>query len=136
MDKRIIDIIERNLKESFSGEYTFPEVVKNLIAAGIERYYTDLVALKTTYYATDGSHCTIQSPYPNSFKTGENFSEKDVIEAVRTIQRGEINYPEFLNRIIKAGTVNYTAFLLGKQVHYVGANGQIHIEHFPENTSL
>ena len=136
MDKRTMDIIEHNLKGSFSGEHTFPEVVKNLIAAGVERYYTDLVALKTTYYAMDGTHCTIQLPYQNDLKTGESFSEKEVIDALRIIQRGDIIYSEFLNRIIKAGTVNYTAFLLGKQVHYVSAKGEIYIEYFPENTSL
>ena len=136
MDKRTMDIIEHNLKGSFSGEHTFPEAVKNLIAAGIERYYIDLVALKKTYYAMDGTHCTIQLPYQNDLKTGESFSEKEVIDALRTIQRGDIIYPEFLNRIIKAGTVNYTAFLLGKQVHYVSAKGEIYIEYFPENINF
>lgn len=130
MNKEIIDIIESTVQGSFKGELSFPEVVKKLMDADIERYYTDLIAFQKIYYVADGSVHTLKLPYNNSPERGE-FSEKDVIEAVRTIQRGEIDYPEFLGRIIKAGVVNYTAFLLGKQVHYVGARGEIYIEHFP-----
>ena len=132
MKQETIDIIERNMQASFSGEYTFPQIVKNLIEAGIERYYTDLIGLQNIYYTTDGSFYTSKLPYSQPPKRGEIFSEKDVIDAVRTIQRGEIIYPEFLNRVLKAGTVSYNAFLLGRQVHYVGAKGEIYIEPFPQ----
>ena len=131
MNKDIITIIEQSTQESFKETGSFPERVKTLIDAGIERYYADLIGRQTTYYATDGSMHTSKMPYPNPPIRGSIFSERDVIEALRTIQRGEISYSEFLNRIIKGGTVNYTVFLLGKQVHYVGAKGEIYIERFP-----
>ena len=132
MSKDVIKIIEHGEQASFKGELSFPERVKSLIDAGIERYYIDLTGVQAIYYATDGSMYTAKLPYPNPPVRGDIFSEKDVVEAVRAIQRGEIIYPEFLNRIIKAGVVNYTAFLGGKQVHYIGAKGEIYIEHFPQ----
>ena len=133
MNKEIIKIIEDSTIKNFTKEDSFPERVKTLIDAGIERYYTDLSGIQTIYYGTDGATYTEKMPYPNPPKRGDTFSEKDIIEALRTIQRGEIRYPDFLNRIIKAGVVNYTVFLLGGQAHYVGNKGEIYIEHFPVN---
>lgn len=132
MNKDVINIIERAEQASFTGGISFPERVKSLIEAGIQHYYVDLIALQTTYYASDESMYTAKLPYPNPPARGEVFSKKEVIEALRAIQRGEISYPDFLTHIIKAGVINYTAFLLGKQVHYLGAKGEIYIEHFPQ----
>jgi uncharacterized protein YbcV (DUF1398 family) len=131
MNKDIINMIGHSTQKSFTKDGSFLERVKTLIDAGIERYYTDLSGIQTIYYGIDGSIYTEKMPYPNPPLRGEKFSEKDVIEALRAIQRGEIIYPEFLNRIIKAGAVNYTVFILGDQVHYVGVKGEIYIEHFP-----
>jgi uncharacterized protein YbcV (DUF1398 family) len=131
MNKDIVHIIERSTQKSFTKEGSFPERVKTLMDAGIERYYTDLTGIQTIYYGTDGSIYTEKMPYPNPPSRGEKFSEKDVIEALGAIQRGEIIYPEFLNHIIKAGVVNYTIFLSGNRAHYLGAKGEIYIEAFP-----
>lgn len=131
MNQETINIIEKGLQASFTGENSFPEVVKNLINAGIERYYTDLIAFQKTFYATDGSTYTAKLPYSNPPVPGEIFAEKDIAEAIKAIQRGEIIYPEFLNRAIKAGVVSYTVYFLGKQVQYNGAKGEIHTENFP-----
>ena len=131
MNKKIIDVIEHNQKASFSGESTFPEIVGNLMNARIVRYYADLVALQKIYYERDGSIYVSKLPYPNPPQMGEQFSEKQIIEALRSTQQGKIDYTEFLDRIIKAGTVNYTVFIHGKQAHYIGAKGEIYIEHFP-----
>lgn len=131
MNKNTIEIIEYNQRASFSGEYTFPEVVRNLVDTGIERYYVDLVGLQKIYYAGAGSLYVSKLSYPTPFPIGEKFSEKEVIEALRAIQKGRISYPDFLDLIMKAGTVNYTVFIHGKQVHYVGSKGEIYIENFP-----
>lgn len=127
----MIDTIESISQGSFKGDLAFPDVVKKLMDGNVAHYYTDLITFQKTYYAIDGSIHTSKLPYTNSSVIGNIFSEKDVVEALRAIQRGDIEYPEFLDRIIRAGVINYTAFLLGKQVHYVGAKGDIYIEHFP-----
>lgn len=132
MRQETIDIIEHGIHATYEGKMGFPEWVQILINAGIERYYADLVAQQITYYATNGSIYTAKLPHPKASMSGITFSEKGVIDALRTVQRGEIIYPEFLNRAIKAGTVNYTIFLLGKQAHYIGSKGEIYIENFPQ----
>lgn len=132
MKQEPIDIIEHGLHATYQGKMSFPEWVKTLVNAGIERYYADLVAQQVTYYATDGAVYTAKLSHPKALMSGITFSEKGVIDALRTVQRGEIIYPEFLNRAIKAGTVNYTIFLLGKEAHYIGAKGEIYIEKFPQ----
>lgn len=130
-DEKKIHMIEQGIQDNFTGNKPFPEWVAALMGAGIERYYTDLVALTVTHYSTGDVYTTIL-PYPNPPVRGEVFSENELIEAIRASQQQEINYPEFLNRAIKAGVVSYTVFFLGKQVHYFGAKGEVHIEHFPQ----
>lgn len=132
MNKSTIDIIEHGLQATYKGEMGFLDWVKILIQEGIERYYADLVAQQVTYYTTDGSVYTTKLLHPQASRGDVPFSEKGVIDALRANQQGEIFYPEFLNRAIKAGTVNYTIFLLGKQAHYIGAKGEIYIELFPQ----
>jgi DNA-binding MarR family transcriptional regulator/uncharacterized protein YbcV (DUF1398 family) len=129
-DKKAIDMIEQGIQENFKRNKPFPEWVATLKDAGIERYYADLVALQVTYYSTDHAH-TAKLPYLNPPTRGEIFSEDELVGAIRASQRGEILYPEFLNRAIKAGVVSYTVYLSGKQVQYMGEKGEIHIEHFP-----
>lgn len=130
-DKKTIDIIEQGIQENFKKNKPFPEWIATLKDAGVERYYADLVALQVTYYSTNHVH-TAKLPYPNPPARGETFSENELVGAIRASQRGEILYPDFLNRAIKAGVVSYTVYLSGKQVQYMGATGEIHTEHFPK----
>lgn len=132
MDKKIIHILEQGIEENFSKGIPFPEYVKKMMDLDVERYCTDLIALQNTYYAADGSSYTAKLPLPHFPGKGDEFCQVDVVDALRTIQQGAITYPEFLNRIIKAGVVSYSVYILGKQVHYMGAKGEIHIEHFPQ----
>lgn len=112
------------------GKITFPEVVRRLSDAGIERYHVDLTRDETTYYLTGGeSHVfTLHGP------TGEisgAFDASAVERAVRASQRGEIIHPEFLARIRAAGCVGYFVQLSGRKVQYVGRSGDVHVEPFP-----
>lgn len=132
MDKQRTEMIEQSLKKNFSVGIPFPEWIKTLIEAKIDRYYADLVAFQTTYYATDGTTYTTHIPLLNPSTRGESFSETDLVNAIRASQQGVIGYPEFLNRALKAGVVSYTVYLSGKQVQYMGAKGEIHVEHFPQ----
>jgi uncharacterized protein YbcV (DUF1398 family) len=64
-------------------------------------------------------------------KAAEAFSAEEVASAVKSIQQGKINYQEFVDQIMAAGTVFYIAYLTGKQVIYFGRKGELHIEKFP-----
>jgi uncharacterized protein YbcV (DUF1398 family) len=115
---------------SLQGKIPFPEVIRRLHEAGVERYHVDLTRDETTYYLPGGeSHV---------FATGgarepvaEAFDAAVVEGAVRASQRGEIIFPEFLRRIMAAGCVGYFTQIAGRRVQYVGRTGDMHVEPFP-----
>ena len=90
---------------SHEGSIAFPQVVAKLAAAGIERYHADFQAGVTTYYLPDG--------------------------AEKSVQRGEMNYQQFVARVMAAGCVGYTVFIAGRRVIYGGRNGDQQVELFP-----
>ncbi len=98
---------------------------------GVERYCADLVTFQKIIYAADGQNHTVALPLTNPPAIAQEFSAAGVIEAIRTIQKGGIDYPEFLRRIMKSGTVFYDVFIRGGKTIYVGRNGDFHVETFP-----
>ena len=130
MESSTIEVIKHSLTNSYQGKVAFPQVVKELLDSGIERYYVDLVANKNIYYNQHEAF-SLETPVHTGF-TRRPFSQEGVVQAIRASQNGQIDYNEFLHQIIEAGTVGYTAFLTGKQVHYFGALGDVHVEKFPQ----
>lgn len=121
------DATERSLK----GTITFGEVVKNLLAIGVESYDADLVRMEKTYYMPNGETHLEGLDYKGPH-IAQDFSEPGVVAALKAIQKQEINYVEFLNRILKAGTTRYIVFLAGRKAIYYGRRGDFHIENFPK----
>jgi uncharacterized protein YbcV (DUF1398 family) len=116
-------------ERSDAENITFPEVVKALIAAGVERYHADLVVANKVYYMPDNSFETMacdETPAP-----AVEFSASGVDAAVRAIQAGTIKYREFCARIAAAGCVGYFVCLTGARAIYHGRKGESHVEEFP-----
>lgn len=108
----------------------FPDILKLLMAAGIERYRADLCRSEKIYYLTDGtSHLTPCKPVTGDI--AQDFSASGVEAAVRASQSGEIRYGEFCKRIAAAGCVDYIVTLAGRRAIYYGRKGEAHIEVFP-----
>jgi len=59
------------------------------------------------------------------------FERKAVTDALAAIQNEEIDYPEFLRRIIKGGCASYMVFLRGRKTVYTGNDGESYTENFP-----
>ncbi len=117
--------------ESQAGTMTFPEVVNILNQVGVESYYADLVRHENVYYMPSGETHT-ENLAPVAVAIGENFSEENLVAAIRGAQQDAIRYPEFLRRAMAAGTVAYRVFLNGKRALYFGRKGEIHVEDFPK----
>ena len=116
---------------AMDGKLSFPETVKRMAETGVERYRADLVSLLKSHYAPDGeTHCE-RIPLSDAPAIGAEFSHDGVKAAIVDIQHHRIEYPEFLRRIMSAGTAEYTVFIAGKQAIYTGRHGDFHIEHFP-----
>jgi hypothetical protein len=62
----------------------------------------------------------LQSGFP-AHRHAQTFSAEGVEKALRAIQRGEIGYREFCERIAAAGCVGYIVSLAGRRALYYGA---------------
>jgi uncharacterized protein YbcV (DUF1398 family) len=127
-------ILHQTIQGSFDGTMPFPTVVGILHEDGVERYYADLVQLKKTYYGGDGAVRTNALPLTEPPAIPDAFDASVVREALVAIQGGRITYPEFLRRIMAAGTASYTVFLAGQRTVYWGRHGDCHIEEFGPRT--
>jgi uncharacterized protein YbcV (DUF1398 family) len=133
MNENTLAVIHECSVRSNEGTLTFPEVVGKLIAIGVESYHVDFYRNeKTFYFPTGASHLEPDSLILSANDIAPTFSAEGVQQAVKTIQRGEINYREFLRQIMQAGCSGYFAYLTGKRVMYMGRSGDNHVEYFPQ----
>lgn len=124
-------VLHECVRLAFEDRMTFPETVKRLLGDGVERYRADLVRLEKTYYAPDGQTHVERLPLTDTPAIAEQLSTDGVKDALLAIQSRKIDYPEFLRRIMAAGTTTYSVYLLGKRAIYFGRLGDFHVEHFP-----
>ncbi len=124
--------MQQVMTETQAGKLTFPEVVRRLLAVGVESYFVDFAAGRETLYMTDGkTHAESMTLRPGAI--AEEFSSAGIVAAIRGAQADTIRYPEFVNRSTAAGVIAYWAFLAGKKVVYFGRKGEIHVEEFPRS---
>jgi uncharacterized protein YbcV (DUF1398 family) len=130
MSQEIIAVMHECAARSHAGTITFPEVVARLAAAGVEWYHTDLCRAEHTYYMPSGeSH--VEPMYALAEPVAAKFSDAGVDAAVRSIQRGEIQYQEFVRSIMAAGCNGYFVLIAGRKAVYFGRKGEEHVEQFP-----
>jgi uncharacterized protein YbcV (DUF1398 family) len=84
-------------KASDEERITFPEVVKALMEAGIERHHADLVAARKSYYLP--SRDPEETPAHKAGGAAVKFSAEAFEKTVR--------YRDFCQRIADAGGVGY-----------------------------
>ncbi|NUU02935.1 DUF1398 domain-containing protein [Herbaspirillum robiniae] len=129
MNPHTADIIDDCLQASLSGARHFGQIVAELAAAGVESYFADYRARRTTYYAGPAQR-TLALPAP-AVDIPARFDAGALVDAIRGAQRGEVLYPEFMARSMAAGCVGYMVWIGGRHVVYMGRDGQTHIERFP-----
>lgn len=126
-----VDVIVATNLGSFKQRMPFPEVVRRLAAIGVERYYADLVRAEKTYYGANGaSHREPFLDYAPAAPAA-TFDANAVRAAIATIQRGGLDYPAFLDRILAAGCAFYTVHIAGQRAIYTGREGDNYVEPFP-----
>jgi uncharacterized protein YbcV (DUF1398 family) len=124
-------ILNDCLLKAFAGTISFPESVGMMLETGVERYDVDLARLEKTHYGVNGETHTKVLPLTEAPAVSAAFSPEGVQAAIKASQSQEIAYPEFLRRIMAAGTACYHVYLNGRKVLYFGRNGDFHIEPFP-----
>lgn len=118
------------VKASFA-DTPFPMVVGRLIGAGVTSYTVDLVKLRETYYGAGGQAHDEAMPLADAPAIAPDFDQAAVAGVVKSIQKGEIGYADFLRRIMASGCSHYEVFFGGRKVMYFGCDGDFHTEHFP-----
>ncbi len=131
MDSKVKAVVQDCTTASDEERVTFGEVVGRLIAAGIERYHTDLVRSEKTYFLPDGTSHRVAAT-SIAATPASAFSPEGVTAAVRSIQAGRIKYGEFCRQIMAAGCVGYLVSMAGRRAVYYGRTGEIHVEPFPQ----
>lgn len=130
MNTTIEDTIKEIIQECNAGRMQFGQAVKALIEAGVESYLVDYRASRITYYMPSGTTFTLEQAAPE-VAIATNFDQTAIQAAIRAAQTAEIMYPEFKRRSQLAGCVQYSVWLAGRHVAYLGRKGEVHIEPFP-----
>lgn len=126
-----INIVKEVAGRTLAGTITFPEVVGQLIAAGVEYYHVDYAGMKKTFYGVDGQIAVTPIDYEGLPQVSKDFSLKEIRANILDSQQNGQPYREFTRRAMESGVQGYFAFLRGKRVLYLGRQGDQHVEWFP-----
>jgi len=125
------NIIAETARKTLAGTIPFPEVVGQLLTAGVEYYHVDYIGMKKTFYSADGDAVVTPINYEGLPPVAVDFS-KDALRAdILDSQRNGQHYRDFTRRAMEAGVQGYFAFLRGKRATYFGRQGDEHTEWFP-----
>jgi len=124
-------VIAETARATLAGVISFPEVVGQLLATGVEYYHVDYVAAQKTFYSSDGETVVTPITYEELPPVAANFDLEKLRAAILDSQRHGQKYRDFTGRAMEAGVQGYFAFLRGKRVIYFGRQGDQHTEWFP-----
>ncbi|HAB16017.1 MAG TPA: DUF1398 domain-containing protein [Verrucomicrobiales bacterium] len=124
-------IITETARQTFAGTMSFPEVVGQLLAAGVEYYHVDYVGMRKTFYSAEGDAVVTPISYEGWPPVAADFDAAARRADILDSQRNGQHYRDFTRRAMAAGTQAYFAFLRGKRVTYFGRQGDQHTEWFP-----
>jgi uncharacterized protein YbcV (DUF1398 family) len=130
MQADIIEVIQDCTDGSDQERLSFPEVVKKLMLAGVERYHADLLRAEKVYYLPSGESHRVVAAQVGATPPAA-FAADGVAAAIRAIQQKKIAYREFCERIAQAGCVGYMVSLAGRRAVYYGRTGDSYVEPFP-----
>jgi uncharacterized protein YbcV (DUF1398 family) len=125
------NIINETARKTLSGEMSFPEVVGQLLSAGVEYYHVDYIGMRKTFYSADGDIVVAPINYEGLPTVAPEFSLEGIRADILDSQRNGQKYRDFTRRAMQAGVQGYFAFLRGKRVTYFGRTGDDHTEWFP-----
>ena len=125
-------IITEVARKTLDGTMSFPEVVGQLLTAGVEYYHVDYVGMKKTFYSAEGDVVATAISYEGLPPVAPEFSLEALRADILDSQQNGQQYRDFTRRAMAAGVQGYFAFLRGKRVAYFGRQGDQHIEYFPK----
>lgn len=125
------NLIVETAGKTLAGTLSFPDVVGQLLAAGVEYYHVDYAGMKKMFYSGDGGMVVTPINYEGLPPVAADFDATALRANILDSQRNGQSYRDFTRRAMAAGVQGYFAFLRGKRVTYLGRQGDQHIEWFP-----
>ena len=111
----------------------FPDIGKQLIQAGFERYIVDFCNATVTYNLSCGEGLRLEASKEETL-IAERFNTEVVQNAIKEAQAkvAGYTYKGFRKKVMEAGCIGYIVSFLGKRAVYFGRTGEIHVEYFPK----
>lgn len=125
------ELIAQAARHALEGTAPFPEIVGQLLSAGVEFYYVDYIALRMTYYDTASATVATSIPFDDLPAIAADFDVAALRENIRDSQQSGQHFRDFTRRAVQSGVQGYFAFLRGQRVTYLGRQGDQHTEWFP-----
>lgn len=113
------------IRECAMRARNFPELALSFLRMGMHSYTVDVASHATLYRSLEGE--IVQLPGQPGTPVTAPFKAEAVLAAIRRNQRGESDYPGFMQDIQAAGVKRYETLLTGPKPRciYFGAEGQL-----------
>lgn len=125
------EIVLETARRTVAGTISFPEVVQQLIATGVEYYHVDYITQRQTCYGPQGETAVAPLALDPLPPVAPELSVAGLKAAILDSQRHGQKFTDFSRRAVEAGVHGYYAFLRGQRVTYFGRKGDQHTEWFP-----
>ncbi len=124
-------LITTAARATLDGTMPFPEIVGQLLRAGVEYYHVDYAGRCKSFYSAAGERVVTPIDYEDLPDIADELDILALRFAIRDSQENGQVYRAFTRRAMQAGVQSYYAFLRGQRVTYLGRAGDQHNEWFP-----
>ena len=131
---KAIETLEAAIKKAMSGRPKvggFPYLAETLRRAGVTRNLWSLPSGQSIYLTKEGPVVHQGTPLVSGMSDVPTFDREALIKALRTDQRGESTFPEFLMASWRAGVIRYDVEFDARTVSYYGCNDEVYVEAYP-----
>ncbi|HEY4907141.1 MAG TPA: DUF1398 family protein [Candidatus Acidoferrum sp.] len=131
---KAVEILEAVMKRAMAGRPKaggFPYLAETLRRAGVTRNLWSLPSGQSIYLTKEGPVVNQGAPLISGMSAVPAFDREALITALRTDQRGESTFPEFLMASWRAGVVRYDVEFDARTVSYYGCNDEVYVEAYP-----
>jgi uncharacterized protein YbcV (DUF1398 family) len=131
---KAIETLGAAMKRAMAGRPKvggFPYLAETLRRAGVTRNLWSLPSCESLYLTKEGPVVNQGAPLVAGMADVPVFDEEALIRALRTDQKGESTFPEFLMATWRAGVVRYDIDFNGHTVAYYGCNDEKYVEAYP-----
>lgn len=131
----LLDKLKNAMARSENGKPKiggFPYLAECLRQEGFTKNTYYLPSSDSFYYSTKGSLVVPGKSVIEAVSFCPNFSEEELISALRSDQARQTTFAEFLKNTWKSGVVRYEVDFVERYVIYFGINGEEYKEIYPE----